>query len=207
MPFQVFLSHSSADKPAVEELARRLAKEGIQAWLDKWHLIPGEAWQPGLEKALAECETCAVFIGPSNFGPWQNEEMRAAIALRVGDNNRRFRVIPVLLPGAERAERSSLPAFLVAATWVEFRSSLEDEDAFHRLVCGIRGLEPGPGPGLAELIAEFQKNGKTLHLIARQSLPENAPAKRLVVVVDQFEEVFACRQPPDPHPVGRKRCP
>src|SRR4029077_2678119 len=45
-------------------------------------------------------------------------------------------------------------------------------------------------PALAELIAEFQKNEKTLHLISRQSLPENGPAKRLVVVVDQFEEVF-----------------
>jgi hypothetical protein len=50
-------------------------------------------------------------------------------------------------------------------------------------------------PALAELIAEFQKNEKTLHLISRQSLPENAPAKRLVVVVDQFEEVFTlCRK-------------
>jgi len=38
--------------PAVEELARRLAKEGIQACLDKWHLIPGDPWQPAIEKAL-----------------------------------------------------------------------------------------------------------------------------------------------------------
>ena len=305
MPFHVFLSHSSADKPAVEELARRLAKEGIQAWLDKWHLIPGDAWQPAIEKALAESETCAVFAGPSGFGPWQNEEMHAAINQRVRDSGRRFRVIPVLLPRAQRAERSSLPIFLAATTWVEFRDSLDDEDAFHRLVCGIRGIEPGPdsgqalyegqcpyrglrafdvddapfffgrearvqwllnevrpatqgkpvnrflaivgasgsgkssvaraglvaairrdaipgsarwlvaicrpgpdpleslavalsraanvgqgAPALAELIGEFQKNVKTLHLIARQSLPENAPNMRLVVVVDQFEEVF-----------------
>jgi len=74
--FHVFLSHSSSDKPAVEELARRLGKEGIQGWLDKWHLIPGDAWQPAIEKALAESETCAVFVGPSGLGPWQNEEMR-----------------------------------------------------------------------------------------------------------------------------------
>jgi hypothetical protein len=305
MPFHVFLSHSSTDKPAVEELARRLAKEGIQAWLDKWHLIPGIPWQPDIEKALAGSETCAVFVGPSGFGPWQNEEMRAAIDQRVLDSSRRFRVIPVLLPGAKRPERSSLPTFLAATTWVEFSDSLDDLAAFHRLVCGIRGLEPGTGPGqaiyegqcpyrglrvfdvddapfffgrealvqwllnelrpavegqqvnrflaimgssgagkssvtraglvaairrddilassrwpvaicrpgsdpleslavalssavnvgqgapaLAGLIAEFQKNEKTLHLISRQSLPENAPAKRLVVVVDQFEEVF-----------------
>src|SRR6266436_2009692 len=67
MPFHVFLSHSSTDKPSVEELARRLAREGIQAWLDKWNLIPGDPWQPAIEKALAESETCAVFVGLSSL--------------------------------------------------------------------------------------------------------------------------------------------
>src|SRR5215469_16266051 len=305
MPFHVFLSHSSTDKPAVEALARRLAKEGIDPWLDKWHLIPGDPWQAAIEAALAESATCAVFVGPSGFGPWQNEEMRAAIDRRVRDSGRHFRVIPVLLPGAERAERSSLPTFLVATTWVEFRDSLNDQDAFHRLVCGIRGVEPGaglgqaiyegqcpyrglrvfdvgdapfffgrealvqwllnevrpategqpvnrflaivgasgsgkssvaraglvaalkrngipgssrwpvvilrPGPdpveslavalsrafnvgqgasALADLIAELQRSEKALHLTTRQSLSENASDMRLVVLVDQFEEVF-----------------
>src|SRR6516225_9496808 len=305
MSYHVFLSHSRDDKAAVEELARRLAREGIQPWLDKWNLIPGDPWQPAIEKALAESETCAVFVGPSGVGPWQNEEMRAAIDQRVRDSGRRYRVIPVLLPGAERAERSSLPTFLAATTWVEFRDALDDADAFHRLVCGIRGVEPGPGPGqaiyegqcpyrglrvfdvgdaafffgrealvqwllnevrpaaeaqpvnrllaivgasgsgkssvaraglvaalkqdaisgsagwpiaicrpgpdpieslavavsitlnvaqgasaLADLIAELQKNEKSLHLTSRQSLPENSSDMRLVVLVDQFEEVF-----------------
>jgi hypothetical protein len=310
MPFHVFLSHSNSDKPAVEELARRLAKEGVQPWLDKWHLIPGDPWQPAIKRALTESESCAVFIGPSGFGPWQNEEMRAAIDQRVHDGSRRFRVIPVLLPGAERAERSSLPAFLLATTWVEFPDSIDDQAAFHQLVCGIRGIEPGTSPGqviyegqcpyrglrvfdvddapfffgrealvqwllnglrpafesqpvnrflaivgasgsgksslaraglvaalkrdaisggghcpiaicrpgpdpleslavalsralnvaqsvmaLDELVKAFQNNEKTLHLITRKSLPENAPEMRLVVVVDQFEEVFTlCRK-------------
>jgi signal transduction histidine kinase len=99
---------------------------------------------------LESCATCAVFIGPSSTGPWQNEEMRAAIDRRVREGRGRFRVIPVLLPGAERGERSRLPTFLVATTWVEFRQSLDDEDAFHRLVCGIRGVEPGPGQAIYE---------------------------------------------------------
>jgi hypothetical protein len=34
-----FLSHNSADKPAVEEIALRPETEGITCWLDKWHLI------------------------------------------------------------------------------------------------------------------------------------------------------------------------
>jgi len=56
MPFHVFPSHSTVDKPSIEELARRLAKECIQAWLDKWHVIRGDLWQPAIEKALAESE-------------------------------------------------------------------------------------------------------------------------------------------------------
>src|SRR5271166_3592340 len=104
-----------------------------------------------METALTDCATCAVFIGPSGFGVWQEEEMRAAIARRVNEARTvpnakdRFRVIPVLLPNSERPERGLLPPFLAAATWVEFRKSLDDQDAFHRLVCGIRGVEPGAG--------------------------------------------------------------
>ena len=70
-------------------------------------------------------------MGPSGISPWQNEEMRAAIDRRVREG--RFRVIPVLLPGAKREERSRLPSFMVATTWVEFRKSLNDDEAFHRL--------------------------------------------------------------------------
>ena len=42
--YDMFPSHNSADKPAVEELARRLVKAGIEPWLDTWNLIPGEPW-------------------------------------------------------------------------------------------------------------------------------------------------------------------
>lgn len=147
--FDVFLSHNSADKPAVEEIARKLVQAGLSPWLDKWNLIPGAPWQVAIEDALSNCTTCAVFIGPSGIGPWHNEEMRAAINRRVSESQGRFRVIPVLLPGATREERSRLPTFLTAATWVEFRQSLDEEEPFRRLLCGIRGVAPGPGPGEA----------------------------------------------------------
>jgi len=143
--YDVFLSHNSQDKPAVERLACRLTDEAkLRPFLDKWHLVPGESWQEALEKALNRSRTCAVFIGPRGISPWEHEEMRAAIEQRVAD--RTFRVIPVLLPGAERGERGRLPAFLTRATWVEFRESLDDAEAFRRLVAGIKGVYPGRGP-------------------------------------------------------------
>ena len=71
--------------------------------------------------------------------------MRAGDRSRVEDRD--FRVIPVLLPGVERPERSKLPGFLTATTWVEFRDTLDDPEAFHCLVCGIRGIAPDAAAG------------------------------------------------------------
>src|SRR6185436_3497593 len=121
--FDVFLSHKSADKPAVEELAHRLEREGIRCWLDKWNLVPGEPWQEAIEDALGRCATCAVFLGASGIGPWENEEMRAALERRVSEGRTsggrpRFRVIPVVLPGAPIDVE--IPTFLRRLTWVRF---------------------------------------------------------------------------------------
>ena len=151
MPFgyDVFLSHATADKRVVEELARRLARENLRPWLDKWTLVPGTLWQPAIEAALGDCETCAVLIGAGGMGSWQDEEMRLAIGRRVADRDHTFRVIPVLLPGVDRPERSNLPGFLLATTWVEFRKTIDEAEAFRRLVCGIKGMEPEAGPDSA----------------------------------------------------------
>jgi hypothetical protein len=147
--FDVFLSHSSADKPAVESLAQRLLAAGLRPWLDSWNLIPGDPWQEGLEEALDTCATCTVFLGPSGIGPWHNEELRGALDRRARDRTRTFRVIPVLLPGADPADPADpavLPRFLARMTWADFRGGLDDAEAFRRLVAGIRGGPPGLTP-------------------------------------------------------------
>jgi hypothetical protein len=107
--FHVFLSHSSADKPLVEALAHWLRKEGLEPWLDKWYLIPGEPWQQEIERALRACATCAVCIGPTGIGPWQNEEMRTAIDRRVSQGN--FRVIPIYSPAASAKHAATCQLF------------------------------------------------------------------------------------------------
>ena len=101
-----------------------------------------------------------MFVGPCRAGPWQNEEMRVAVDRRVKESDRRFRVIPVLLPGAERGERSRLPRFLTRTTWVEFREALDDNAALHRLICGVQGVEPGPRPGRSVRGAAFSPDGQ-----------------------------------------------
>ncbi|MFN7929263.1 MAG: TIR domain-containing protein [Blastocatellia bacterium] len=140
--YDVFLSHNSADKPFVEQLAARLADEArLTVFLDKWHLVPGDPWQEALEEALDASRTCVVFLGPNGLGPWENEELRAALDDRV--RNQEFRVIPALLPGADPQNREAVPRFLRRLMWVDFRSGWSDQEAFERLVAGIRGHAPG----------------------------------------------------------------
>lgn len=140
--YDVFLSHSSSDKPLVEALAARLEDDAkLRPFLDKWHLVPGQPWQEELEKAIQQSATCAVFLGPSGLGPWENEEMRTMLSRRV--SNKQLRVIPVLLPNANPKDENTLPIFLQRYTWVDFRGGLDDKEAFRRLVAGIQGKAPG----------------------------------------------------------------
>src|SRR3954465_178299 len=139
---EVFLSHASADKASVRAIALALKQHAVPTWLDEWNLIPGQPWVDALGEALRECSGCVVFVGPSGAGPWHNEEVRSALDRAVRDSA--YRLVPVLLPGAQRERLSRLPGCLANRQWVEFSKDLDDPHAIHRLVCGIRGIEPGP---------------------------------------------------------------
>ena len=148
--YDVFLSHASGDKEAVEYLAQRLHVEvHRQPFLDRWHLIPGNPWQEELEQALQQSRTCAVFLGPRELGPWENEEMRLALDRRT--RQPAFRVLPVLLPNTAIPEKGPLPDFLRRLTWMDFRNGLADVEALHRLVSGIQGTAPGPAVSAPDL--------------------------------------------------------
>ena len=95
--------------------------------------------------------------------------MRLAIQRRVNSRERKLRVLPVILPGGQRAKESELPGFLQGTTWVEFRQSIDEEDALHRLVCGIKGIPPGRRPGATIL------EGECPYLGLKTFQPEDAP--------------------------------
>ena len=140
--YEAFLSHNSQDRPAVRELADRLKGAGLVPYLEEWELTPGREFQPALAEALRDSKACVVFLGPNGLGPWQKQEVQVAIDKRARDEA--FRVIPVLLPGAERPRRGDVAhlEFLINASWVEFLTTLDDEPAFRKLVWGITGTKP-----------------------------------------------------------------
>ena len=142
MAFDVFLSHNSREKPAVERLAQHLKRAGIEPWLDKWHLTPGARWQDELAAGLHESATCAVFIGSHDAGDWEREEI--GLALDRAARTRGFRVFLVLLPGvAEPFDPSALSPFLSTRTWVDLRGGIDSAASVQALVNAIKGVPMG----------------------------------------------------------------
>ena len=185
----MFLSHNGAEKSLVVKLAYELEKRGLSCWLDEWNLVPGDPWQPAIEEALGQCDTCVVFFGPHGLGPWHNEEMRLAIQRRVNAREGRLRVLPVILPGGQRAKESDVPGFLQGTTWVKFEKSIEEEDALHRLECGIRGIPPGRRRGAT--ISE----GECPYLGLKTFQPEDAAlffgrAAKIQELIDRLRNGF-----------------
>ena len=145
--FDVFLSHNSADKPEVLKLATKLKDLGFKPWVDAWHLVAGEPWLPAIERALANSESCVIIVGPNGLGNVHEDEMWAALqhGIESKRGDRRYRIIPVLLPHSTRGRREKLPTFLTANTWVEFPRSIDDTVALDKLAKAIRGQAPGAG--------------------------------------------------------------
>ena len=50
-PHKVILCHAHADRDPVRGLYTRLTKDGVDAWLDKAKLLPGQDWELEIRKA------------------------------------------------------------------------------------------------------------------------------------------------------------
>ena len=101
--WDVFLSYSSRDRPAIEQIAHLLKQAGLEPFFDRWCLSAGGRWQQELAEGLRNSASCAVFIGPHDLGAWEHQELSFALDRAAKDSS--FRVFPVLLKG--------LPASLV----------------------------------------------------------------------------------------------
>jgi TIR domain len=148
MTIKVFMSHSSVDKPFVERLSKDLrTREGIDAWLDKWEIQPGDRIPTKLEEGLNNAGVFLLVLSPQSVkSQWVSYEKDVWLTTQIDEEvlakresrppNRRL--IPVLYQDCEK------PAFLKPMLHVRINDQ-NYEEGFQALVGGIRG-ETGKPP-------------------------------------------------------------
>lgn len=134
--FDVFLSHSSVDKPWVIKLKGDLLRYGVSVWLDKDEIRPGDIVVDVLEQALDNCRAIALIVSPASISSgWVKEEYSRALSI-AKTKQPSIPIIPVIL------QEAKLPGFLKSRNWVDFRDETAYAERVRELVWGITGEKP-----------------------------------------------------------------
>jgi hypothetical protein len=107
--FDVFLSHSSIDKPVVRELAQRLKIDGMRVWFDEWEIRPGDSVPAKIEEGLEHSRTLILCMSANAFGSDWTQLEAGTFRFRDPLNHQR-RFIPLRLDDAPI--KGSLAQFL-----------------------------------------------------------------------------------------------
>ncbi|MCC7020854.1 MAG: CHAT domain-containing protein [Ardenticatenales bacterium] len=108
---RVFISHSSADKPAVLALAEALHAAGLDVWLDKWEISAGDDIVTSINDGLEEADAgIVVFSEHSRGSRWVEAEVSFLTYVRIQEGRLLIPVIvgesayvpPLLRPLARR---------------------------------------------------------------------------------------------------------
>ena len=59
---KAILCHSSNDKQAVHNLFKKLVRDGVDAWLDKEKILPGQNWELEIKNALFDADVIVVCV-------------------------------------------------------------------------------------------------------------------------------------------------
>jgi hypothetical protein len=79
-PLKVFLCHAHADREPVRALYARLKREGVDVWLDKEKLLPGQDWELEIRKAVREADVVVVCLSKQfNQAGFRQKEVKLAL--------------------------------------------------------------------------------------------------------------------------------
>ncbi len=126
----VFLSHSSADKAVVRELAERLRGDGVRVWFDEWEIKLGDSIMSKIESALDLSRVLVLCMSKNAFGSdWAELESQT---FRFRDPlNKQRRFIPVRLDDAK------LPGSLAQFLYADWQGAAR-EASYQRLLDACR---------------------------------------------------------------------
>jgi TIR domain-containing protein len=137
---KVFISHASEDKAFVLDFAARLRARGIDAWLDRWEILPGDSFVRKIfDEGLGQAKAVIVVISKASADkPWVREELDVAVVRKI---NRASKLIPVII------DDSRVPNCLQATLWERIADLKSYDESLNRIVSAIFGQTDKPPIG------------------------------------------------------------
>lgn len=87
----IFLSHSSSDKPLVEQIFLELQKEELNVWFDKYEIDFGDSITEKINQGLSKSELGIICLSKSFLSSsWAKSEMNFFIQKRINNNQKNF---------------------------------------------------------------------------------------------------------------------
>lgn len=149
----IFLCHTGADKPWVEQLASRLEAETIkgrpvEAFFDKWDIDHGENILSRIEEALKSARFIGVVMSPAfTRADWPRLEWQSRVWQ--DPTGKAASILPILLHthDPETGEAIDIPLPLRMLKWFDFTDPKRFDSEFQELLRRLRGEPPRRGGG------------------------------------------------------------
>lgn len=141
IPPKVFLSHASEDKSRfVEKFALRLRENGVDAWFDKWEMLPGDSLVDKIfEEGLKDASAIIIILSTNSISkPWVKEELNSSIIARIQKGTR---IIPVII------DNCNVPESLKSTLWESIKDLNNYDDNFDKILSSIYGKSIKPELG------------------------------------------------------------
>jgi|APTNR8051073442_1049403.scaffolds.fasta_scaffold00843_9 hypothetical protein len=116
MPKRLFLSYSHIDQPFVLRLAKDLDDAGLDVWIDKWRLKPGDKLVQSIGEGIGTSDYFLPVLSPSFIkSHFAQRELDEALVSELGE--RRVKVVPIL------AKKCAIPSLLRSIIYADFSGS------------------------------------------------------------------------------------
>ncbi len=126
--YDVFISHSSIDKPKARELAERFKADGLNVWLDEWKIEPGDLISLKIEQGLEQSRVLVFLMSAHAFASdWVTLERHTALFRDPTNFSRRF--IPL------RLDDSPVKDVLKQFSYIDWRQQSDQEYARLLMAC------------------------------------------------------------------------
>ncbi len=138
---KAFISHASEDKDRfVLNFARRLRENGVDAWVDKWEMKPGDQLVKKIfEEGLGQADVVIIVLSKTSVQkPWVQRELGVSVVNKI---NRKVRLIPVVIDDCD------IPESLWSDLWERIKDVTSYDESFDRILQAIFGISDKPAVG------------------------------------------------------------